>query len=109
MIIDISDLEPISLNAFYSCMHWSKRKKIADTWHTYIKYKCKELKIKPIKKCKLIFDFKNNFDIDNNAVMIKMTIDGMVCAGVLPDDNKDHVKEILIRESNKNRVVIYEL
>jgi hypothetical protein len=38
-----------------------------------------------------------------------MVIDGMVIAGVFPDDNKDHIKEIVIRESKYNRLTILEM
>lgn len=110
MIIKIpDDLPSISTNAYYSGMHWSKRKRIADTWHMRIKALCRQAKISKVKKCKLIFDFNNRYDLDNNSAMIKMIIDGLVFAGVLPDDNKDHVKEIVIRESSQNRVTILEL
>jgi hypothetical protein len=110
MVIEIpKDLKPISSNDFYSGVHWTKRKKIADEWHLKIKLICRELRIEPVKKCKLIFDFNNRFDIDNNSAMIKMVIDGMVIAGIFPDDNKDHIKEIVIRESKYNRLTILEM
>lgn len=108
MIIEIPpELEPISANAFYSGMHFSKRNKIADEWHLVIKSACRHLH--PIMRCKLVFDFNTGYDLDNNSAMMKMIIDGIVLAGILPDDNKNHVKEITIRSSNKNRVTIIEL
>lgn len=56
--------------------------------------------IKQVSKCEikftLLFSDKRRRDLDNYAATIKMILDGLVAAEVLPDDNYKYVQRIII-------------
>ena len=43
-----------------------------------------------------MFSDKRRRDLDNYAATIKMILDGLVAAEILPDDNYKHVQRIII-------------
>ena len=47
-------------------------------------------------KFTLLFSDKRRRDLDNYAATIKMVLDGLVAAEILPDDNYKHVQRIII-------------
>ena len=103
-------LEHISTNKFYSGMHWTKRRSISDAWHNAIILLCKQKKIATVKKrCIIIFGFNNKFDCDNNSVMVKMIVDGLVKAKVLKGDSKKYVVGITVYISDSNYLDIQEI
>lgn len=85
-----------STNKFYSGMHWTKRKKIADYYHKLIISQLKkkhELFTNPV--C-ITMCFNNKFDIDNCSGMAKLIIDGM--KGLLiVDDNRKYLKSLTLK------------
>lgn len=56
--------------------------------------------IRQVNKCEikftLLFSDKRRRDLDNYAATIKMILDGLVAAEILPDDNYKHVQRIII-------------
>lgn len=86
-----------SLNLWYSGQHWSKRKKIADTFHQFIKVICKQEKIQPITQypvkitTRSFYKKKRKFDCSNVFTANKLCEDGLVRAGILIDDTPQYV------------------
>lgn len=78
------------LNALYSGKHWAARKKDAEEWHRlvhselYRQHIRKELIGGPVE---VLFFWDDRLDIDNHALMGKMTVDALK-GWVLHDDSK---------------------
>lgn len=75
--IVLKDMPKVSLNAWYASEHWSKRKKIKDTYAWLIKSKVKG-KFSKEKQYNVdyVFGFKKNpLDATNVIAMVKMTED----------------------------------
>ena len=89
--------KPYSLNE-YRNEHYIKLNKIKKKWSNAVELACLWNKIKPVDKCELRFTFifgdRKRRDPDNYAATVKMIIDGLVIAGILPDDNFNHVAKI---------------
>lgn len=88
-----------SLNQWYAGGHWGSRSKVVNEWHLAIHLLVKQLKIKPIKKFPVIITsisyFKTNRrrDSSNYITANKLAEDGLVKAGILPDDSFNFVNE----------------
>ena len=84
------------LNGIYSGKHWSARRKDAEDWHMFV---ISELKRQEIpKKCfsdpvKISFYWADNLDIDNHALMGKMTVDALK-GYLLENDSKRYFSEV---------------
>ena len=100
----IPDIAPSS-NAFYSGLHRFQRSKLANQWHAKVVALCKEQRLGkwkrnfPVKihvECRF-GKSKRVMDCDNLQATAKMAIDGLVHAGVLPDDNPRYVQEVSLR------------
>jgi Holliday junction resolvase RusA-like endonuclease len=103
----------ISANLFYSGVHWSKRKKVADYWHELVYLSCLEQKIKPVKSYPITINYaclvKNKRrDIDNIMATIKLINDGLKYAGIIKDDSISYVNEINIKviAGNKDNIIL---
>lgn len=90
-------LAPPSLNLFYAGQFWAVRKKLADDWHEAVWAVCKEMKIKKITEFPIniltqsFFKSKKVRDTDNTMLANKLVCDGLVGAGIIPDDNTKYV------------------
>jgi hypothetical protein len=75
---------------------------VADLWHATVWGICKEAKIEPFKifpvriTTKSFFKSKAKRDTDNGCTANKLAGDGLVIAGILPDDTTDYVAEHLV-------------
>lgn len=89
--------KPYSLNE-YRNEHYIKLNKIKKQWSNAVELACIWNKINPVDKCEVRFTFifgdRKRRDPDNYAATVKMIIDGLVLAGILPDDNFNHVVKI---------------
>ncbi len=101
MKILIPNYKCISVNSYFSS-HWTHKAKITKTeqelaYYTILNTKNKD--IEKFKECNIFFEIefksKNRRDPDN--CLIKNFLDGIVKAGIIPDDNSKYVKEITIR------------
>jgi len=87
-----------SLNAIYAGIHWAKRKKHADDAHLAVKIAAKGIRM---AVSAVVLEFQpmirgRCYDVSNHAYWIKLIEDGLVRAGVLPDDTNKWVKRIII-------------
>lgn len=98
MQIEIPILEKISTNRVYSGLHWTERNRIKDLYHTYVKlYVKNDEQLKFPVRCTYSFIWhKRSLDASNCTFMLKLLEDGLVNAGILPDDSIDYVSEIKI-------------
>lgn len=91
--------EKFSTNKAYSGIHWAVRKKLKDLYHqSILPYKGKHyLGSYPVVITYSFVWVKHPLDTTNETYMVKMLEDGMVHAGILPDDDPKHVAETRIR------------
>ena len=92
-----------SWNTYYAGVHWSKRKRKADELHNLVFCAAKALKkVKRVKQCNItvIAWYKGKRKHDPDNMYIKPFIDGLVMAGILPDDDCTVVKQISLRAIN---------
>ena len=95
-MIEIPIPERVSLNKFYAGMHWTKRKKLADTWHMWVRSHLIKAGVKPIKNYPIsvhyTFSFKSRpQDWLNCGGMVKMIEDAMVGL-ILEDDGPKYIQ-----------------
>lgn len=105
-------LKTPSLNQWYSGGHWSKRKKVADEWHDAVWAVMREKKIKPITDFPISvtyrFYMKRLLDPSNTITAPKLIEDGLVKAGIIPDDTARYIGRIVLDapEKGNDRVVV---
>ena len=122
LVLNIPLLCP-SLNQWYAGVHWRKRKATADLWHKAVWILCVEGAIKPITKFPVIISTQtwykpyrdeNKFkrDASNCFPANKLAEDGLVKAGILPDDTTEYVSEhrtltpvIVLKECDEQTIV----
>ena len=81
-----------SLNSVYSGTHWSARKRDADAWHDMVHAELLRQKIRkrPLKcPVEVWFWWDDRLDIDNHALMGKMTVDALK-GWLIEDDSKKY-------------------
>lgn len=90
-----------SLNALYAGLHWSVRKRNADTWHALTRAALQQagLPRRPLPyPVEITFYYDDGLDVDNHAYMSKMILDG--CKGwLVEDDSRRYVKAVTNRFS----------
>jgi hypothetical protein len=93
MTIILKDLPKISLNKWYSGMHWTKRKKIKDNYTLIVKSQFKNILPKTkIYNTEYHFTFKSRpLDASNCVAMVKMIEDI-----IFETDGYKIIKSILI-------------
>lgn len=105
MEIILEGMPKVSLNAWYSSNHWSKRSKIKNTYAWLIKSRVKGQFQKDKKyEVDYLFEFKKNpLDASNCVAMVKLTEDLL-----FEDDKWDIVTKISIksRKAKKDRIII---
>ena len=97
MIITLKELPKISLNKWYAGIHWTKRKKIKDTYTLLVKSQFKEVfSSEHSYTTEYSFTFKSRpLDASNCVAMVKMVEDI-----IFASDGYKVVRSILIT-SNK--------
>lgn len=102
-----------SLNANYAGRHWTARRSEANDIHTIVIAECRKQRIQPATEFPLdvimTARFKDNRLRDAGNCSSKEIIDGLVIAGILPDDNLKYirsVKAIGINKAGKDEVEI---
>jgi len=97
-ILRIKNFRLPSWNEFYAGKHWGSRKREVDLIHKLIVAEIKDQKIRPLERCSLKFTIKikdsRRHDIDNYAV--KFVIDSLVIAGVIVDDDIEHIPSYFV-------------
>lgn len=89
--------KPPSLNAFYSGMHWSKRKKTRDTWHEKTALHAPDVSVEeyPVAvECVVLWGSGRRYDAENLAAGSKLITDGLVEAGVLRGDGPKEIRRV---------------
>lgn len=102
--------EKISSNATYAGLHWARRKKVADLYHSSM-LQFRKLKVTeyPVE-ISYVFTFKRNpLDSTNCGTMAKLVEDGMVRCGILEDDDWKHVTSTTLhtQKGDKDLIEIY--
>jgi hypothetical protein len=91
--------KPPSLNAFYSGMHWSKRKKTRDKWHEKVGLLAPDVTIDeyPVAvSCVVYWGEGRRYDAENLAAGSKLITDGLVEAGVLRGDGPKEIRRVTL-------------
>tara|TARA_Y100001938_G_scaffold8123_1_gene9963 strand:+ start:222 stop:632 length:411 start_codon:yes stop_codon:yes gene_type:complete len=94
--------------------HWSRYASLKKTATELVAWNCKAQRLQPIEdRVTLAFDWPHSRkDPDNQSFGAKMILDGLVKAGVLPDDSRKWIAEIkhVFRRDNKiDQIVIVEI
>ena len=107
--------EKISLNKIYGGIHYRKRNAQKDDYH----FAVMSVQPKPYTgnfPIHVHYHFKlhgRRYDISNHAYMLKMTEDGLVACGVIPDDTPKYINAITITaekaKEDEDEVVEVEL
>lgn len=95
--------EPIVIDVPAACQwistndrqHWRVRAGFTSTWRERTAWRAKQLHIRAMQRAEiealLIFPVRRRRDPHNFMPTIKAAIDGLVDAGVLPDDDSTHL------------------
>jgi len=71
-------------------------------WANVVAISVKEQSIQPVTRISQIYEFyfqtKVRHDPDNYAACAKWINDGLVHAGILPDDNFDYIESLTIKQ-----------
>lgn len=92
--IILKGLPKISLNKWYAGTHWSKRKKLKDTYHLLINSQVK-IKFPKTNRYNVVYEFyfkQKPLDASNCVAMLKMIEDV-----IFEDDNYKIVESITIK------------
>jgi len=102
--ITLNDLPKISLNEWYSGVHWSKRKAIKDKYYWTIKSQFNDvLRKDKVYKVSYSFYFKlKPLDASNTIAMVKMIEDI-----IFEDDNYKIIEQITISSQKGAKDVVY--
>lgn len=107
MKIIFKNERPVSLNMWYSGIHWSKRKQEADRIHALCKYTVKKnLFKKPVDI--IITGYFKNKPLDPDNITSKLWIDGLK-GRVIVDDTMQYVSSVITRsriDKNEPRIEI---
>jgi Holliday junction resolvase RusA-like endonuclease len=103
-------------------VHWSRYASLKKAATEIVAWNCKAQRLKPIDavetdddddRVTLVFDWPHSRrDPDNQSFGAKMILDGLVKAGVLPDDSRKWIAEIrhvFRRTDRDDQVVIVEI
>jgi len=100
----------VSTNKIYEGIHWTKRRKIKDSFHDYARVFCRPLKQNesyPVEITYRFFFVTRPLDTLNTAFMAKMFEDSLCTLGVIKDDNLKYVKrsilEVAVVPRQKNK------
>ena len=107
-------LPPLNATVRETKRHWSRYASLKKTATELVAWNCKAQRLKPIEdRVVLVFDWPHSRrDPDNQSFGAKMILDGLVKAGVLPDDSRKWIAEIthVFRRDNKiDQMVIVEI
>jgi len=93
------DERPMTWNTFYAGTHWAKRRRISERWHTLTLGALGDRRPR-IDECYIVAvaHIRGRAHIpDASNICIKPVEDTLVHAGILADDNPDHVKGVFLR------------
>jgi hypothetical protein len=97
---------PLSLNAR---VHWGERAGVNHAWSEQMFFRCKAHKVPKLGR--IIVEVEHHAirsrDQDNLAASLKPILDAIVLAGVIEDDDEDHL-QIKLRHSVKVHKKIHE-
>ena len=92
---------PMSLNPFRNA-HYRELHKEKQVWELIVRNEAKLQGLKPMQEVNIVawfhFKDKRDHDPDNYAACLKPIMDGLVKAGIIPDDSFKYVKDLRIRE-----------
>lgn len=89
--------------------HWTKRKREVDSCHLLVRHVVKRDGIKPIGGCvDLVFRPRlgkgvRRRDTSNYSLNVKHLEDGLVAAGLLPDDRGEYVRRVIMEPPEVDR------
>lgn len=90
--IEVAGVEPLSLNDRDS--RYARARRVAD-WREQVGWLAKAQRIPRLDRVHVAMTFRppnnNRRDADNLVATLKPVLDGLVDAGVVADDNPDHV------------------
>lgn len=111
--VEVEGLPP-SLNAFYSGLHWAKRKALADEWHLRFLAAFREARFEPFKRPVLInctlYSKRQPRDADNAVIAVKFAQDALHLGGYIPDDSPEYVHTVILSSKKagdgKDKIVL---
>lgn len=91
-----------SLNMIYSSKHWTARSKAKNEWRNIFIEMLKVSDIrKDISKYEIDVISNNNYDVDNDIMLVKFFNDSLVSSGFVKDDNRRYFKGFSIHHSDE--------
>jgi hypothetical protein len=104
-VLILENERPISNNKFYEGMHWAERKAEADRVHARVQAACASWKAKmgrPLPRFEhgarvIITAYFEKSPLDSSNIAGKLYEDGLMRAGILPNDDWQHVTELCLR------------
>ncbi len=91
------DAKPMNLNFERRQAHWSVRRERTEEWRGAFKMLCKEQKVPRMHAIEVdVYQFWKSYEPDPVAGVpaFKAALDGIVDAGVIPDDKGKYVKRV---------------
>ena len=81
--------------------HWSRRSECAQVWRSAARLLAKQAHIPSLERVAVALDHwpkdRRRRDPDRNSLVLKWCLDGIVDAGIIPDDDAAHVAEVALR------------
>lgn len=100
--LELLDTKPISINK-YQKQHWSKQAEEKEDLEHSVFYIAKQNRIESVSEYPITVKFifvlckKTRRDLDNMAVSCKYILDGLRKAGVILDDDINHINELNLK------------
>lgn len=92
---------PPNLNITRNLHHFKSNKEKKE-WENIVAYCVRSQSIYPVRRIRQTYEFyfkdKRRHDPDNYSACAKWINDGLVSAGIIPDDNFDHIETLTVRQ-----------
>jgi hypothetical protein len=89
--------------------HWSKRKREVDACHLLVRQAVNQAGVSPVR-CRVDLAFRPRLgkgvrrrDTSNYSLNVKHVEDGLVAAGILPDDRGEYVRRVILEPPEIDR------
>lgn len=96
------EMKPISWNTLYSQGHWTKRKKLKDSWRNFFTAKFSKFDKLYAEQFEIIFTVNSRADLDNLGIMLKFAVDALNNMGWITDDSQKYYKKLTIKADKEN-------
>ena len=107
------NLKAVSQNA-YNNLHWAVKGDLKKEFEHAIFFKSKSDKLKPITKYPITIEYLfcigdgRKHDVDNYAITVKFINDGLRLAGVIEEDDMEHIDTVILKakRDEQDKIII---